>query len=107
MKKLFKIAFINQGQIYELYSRSVVGSDLAYGFVEVSELVFETDHSVVIDPSEERLRTEFEDVEVLHLPLHSIVRIEQVKKRGKAVIRDRKSGEKVTPLPLDGPRRKR
>src|SRR5690625_7008728 len=74
MKKLFKIAFINQGQIYELYSRSVVGSDLAYGFVEVSVLVFENDHSVVIDPSEERLRTEFEDVEVLHLPLHSIVR---------------------------------
>src|SRR5690625_6975248 len=106
MKKLFKIAFINQGQIYELCSRRVVGSDLAYGFVEGSELVFESDHGVVIDPSEERLRTEFEDVEVLHLPLPSIVRIEQVKKRGKAVIRDRKSGEKVTPLPLDGPRRK-
>src|SRR5690625_4545272 len=106
MKKLFKIAFINQGQIYELYSRSVVGSDLAYGFVEVSELVFENDHSVVIDPSEERLRTEFEDVEVLHLPLHSSVRIEQVKKRGKGVIRDSKSGDKVRRLQLGGPRRK-
>src|SRR5690625_7396544 len=97
MKNLFKIAFINQGQIYELYSRRVVGSDLAYGLVEGSELVFENDHSLVIDPSEERLRTEFEDVEVLHLPRHSIVRIEQGRKRGKAVIRERKSGGKVTP----------
>ena len=30
----------------------------------------------------------------------------QVKKRGKCVIRDRGTGEKVTQLPLDGPGRK-
>lgn len=107
MTTLYKVSFLNQGKVYEIYCNRVSGSDLAYGFVEVSGLVFETDDSVVIDPTEEQLRAEFEDVEVLHLPMHSVIRIEQVKKRGAAVIRDSKSGEKVTQLPLDGPRRKR
>lgn len=107
MAKLFKVSFHNQGKVYELYCRKVAGSDLSYGFIEVSELVFETDESVVIDPTEERLREEFEATEVLHLPMHSVIRVEQVQRRGTCVIRDSKSGEKVTPLPLDGPGRKR
>jgi len=107
MPKLYKVSFLNQGQVYELYCRRVIDSGLSYGFVEVSELVFETDESVVIDPTEERLREEFEDVEVLHLPMHSVIRIEQVRKRGIAAIRDSHSGEKVTSLPVSGPRRKR
>jgi hypothetical protein len=40
------------------------------------------------------------------LPLQSVIRIEQVKKRGKCVIRDHGTGDKVTPLPLGGPGRK-
>lgn len=104
---MYKISFLNQGQVYEIYCRKVAGSDISYGFVEASKLVFETDESVVIDPTEERLREEFADVEVLHIPMHSVIRIEQVKKRGTCVIRDSKSGEKVTPLPVDGPHRKR
>lgn len=104
---MYKISFLNQGQVYEIYCRKVSGSDISYGFVEASELVFETDESVVIDPIEERLREEFADVEVLHIPMHSVIRIEQVKRRGACIIRDSKSGEKVTQLPIDGPRRRR
>ncbi|MEE4331163.1 MAG: DUF1820 family protein [Wenzhouxiangella sp.] len=104
---MFKVAFLNQGKVYELFCEKVSGSDLSYGFVEISGLIFEGDDSVVIDPTEERMREEFEDVEVLHVPIHAVIRVEQVKKRGTCVIRDSKSGEKVTPLPLDGPRRKR
>jgi hypothetical protein len=36
--------------------------------------------------------------------MHSIVRVEQVAKKGQAVIRDRESGEKVTPFPISPPR---
>ena len=104
---MFKVIFHNHNKVYELFCRKVVGSDIAYGFVEISDLVFETDESLVIDPTEERLREEFADVERLNLPLHSIIRVEQVRKRGACVIRDSKSGEKVTQLPLDGPRRNR
>lgn len=104
---MYKISFLNQGKVYELFARQVAGSDLSYGFIEVSELVFDNDSSVVIDPTEERMREEFADVEVLHIPMHSVIRIEQVKKRGTCVIRDSQTGEKVTPLPVDGSRRKR
>lgn len=107
MTKLYKVSFLNRGQVYELFCRKVVGSQLSYGFVELSDLVFEADDTVVIDPTEERLREEFEDLEVLHLPIGAVVRIEEVRKRGTAVIRDIKSGDKVTQLPVDGPGRKR
>ena len=104
---MYKVTFFNQGKVYELFCKKVAGSDMAYGFVEISDLVFESDDSVVIDPTEERLREEFADVERIHLPMHAVIRVEEVQKRGTCAIRDSKSGEKVTPLPLDGPRRGR
>jgi hypothetical protein len=104
---MFKVIFHNQNKVYELFCEKVEGSDMAYGFVEMSDLVFETDESLVIDPTEERLREEFAGVKRVHLPMHSVIRVEEVRKRGTCAIRDSKSGEKVTPLPLDGPRRGR
>ena len=53
-----------------------------------------------MDPTEERLREEFADTRVLHLPMQSIVRIEEVAQRGAAAIRDGASGEKIVPLPM-------
>ncbi len=104
---MFKITFLNHGKVYELFCNKVRSSDLSYGFIEVAELVFEGDETLVIDPTEERMREEFADVETMHIPAHSVVRVEKVKKRGACVIRDTHSGEKVTQLPLDSPRRKR
>ncbi len=65
-----------------------------------SGLEFGDKDSLVVDPTEEKMRDEFDGVEVLHLPMHSVLRVEQVKKKGQAVIRDRESGEKVTPFPV-------
>ena len=36
---LFKIAFMSQGQVYEVYARSVGQGDL-FGFIVIEELVF-------------------------------------------------------------------
>jgi len=98
-EKLYRIAFLNHGKVYELFCTGVCTSGLL-GFVEVSGLEFEEKDSLVVDPTEEKLRDEFDGVEVLHLPMHSVLRVEQVKKKGQAVIRDRESGEKVTPFPV-------
>ena len=97
--KLFRVAFLNHGKVYELFCTGVCTSSLL-GFVEVSGLVFGEKDSVVVDPTEEKMWDEFDGVEILHLPMHSVLRVEQVRKKGKAVIRDRESGEKVTPFPL-------
>jgi hypothetical protein len=96
--RLYKIVFLNNGKVYELFSEGVTSSGL-WGFIEVSDLVFENSEGLVVDPTEEKMRQEFEHARVLHLPVQSVLRVEEVEKRGQCLIRDRKSGEKVTPFP--------
>jgi len=97
---LFKVTFLNHGRIYALYARRVSSGSL-WGFTEVAELVFDVNDGVVIDPTEERLRDEFGDTRVLHLPMQSVIRIEEVEKKGPSAIRDAATGESVvTPFPL-------
>jgi hypothetical protein len=101
-KTLYKITFFNAGKVYELYARRV-GSSSLWGFTEVAELVFDVHEGLVVDPTEERLRDEFGGTKVLHLPMQSIVRIEEVERKGASAIRDATTGEKVvTPFPLPG-----
>lgn len=84
-KHLYKVVFVNQDQVYEIYAKNVYQSDI-YGFVTVEDFVFGEKSSIVIDPTEEKLRTEFENVNRSFIPMHAIVRIDQVKKRGPAKI---------------------
>lgn len=99
-KTLYKVTFFNAGRIYELYAGRVSSSAL-WGFTEVADLVFDVHTGVVIDPTEERLRDEFAGTRSLHLPMQSIVRIEEVEKKGQSAIRDAATGEKVvTPFPM-------
>lgn len=100
--KLYKVTFLNHARVYELYARSVAASSL-WGFTEIGELVFDINDGMVIDPTEERLRNEFGNTRVLHLPMQSIVRIEEVEKKGQSAIRDAAAGESVVtlfPLPV-------
>lgn len=99
-RPLFKISFLSHGKIYELYARRVDSSRL-WGFTEVAELEFDVRDGVLVDPAEERLRDEFGGSRSLHLPMQSILRIEEVEHRGKASIRDATTGESVvTPFPM-------
>jgi len=99
-KRLYMSTFLNAGRVYELYARQVASGAL-WGFTEVADLVFDVHDGLVIDPTEERLRDEFGNTRVLHLPMQSIVRIEEVERKGQSAIRDAATGEKVvTPFPL-------
>jgi hypothetical protein len=102
-KKLYKVTFLSQGKTLELYARHV-GSSTLWGFTEVGDLVFEANDGLVVDPTEEKLRDEFRNTRMLHLPMQSIVRIEEVEKRGPLAIRDAASGEKIMPFPIAPPR---
>jgi hypothetical protein len=77
--------FVNQGKVYEIYARKVSHGGL-FGFVEVEELVFGERSTVVLDPAEERIKSEFAGVKRSYLPLQSIVRIDEVRKQGSAKI---------------------
>jgi len=104
VRKLYKIVFLTQGKVYELYAKRIHSSEL-YGFVQVSDLIFDAQSSLLVDPSEERLRDEFAKTRHLHLPMHSVIRVEEVEERGIAVIRDAQTGEKIMPFPLSVPRK--
>ena len=97
---MYKVTFLHLGKCYELYARHVASSSL-WGFTEIGELVFEpAGLGMLVDPTEERLREEFADTRVLHLPMHSVVRIEEVERKGPLVIREAGDGQKITPFPL-------
>ncbi len=85
-EQLYRISFTQDGEIYEIYSRLIEESHL-FGFIEISDIVFGETSTLVVDPSEERLRMEFKDISSIHVPMHNINRIDQVKRSGVAKIK--------------------
>ncbi len=96
-KKLYKVIFNNQGKIYEIYAKNVTNSNL-FGFVEVEKIVFGERTTVVVDPSEEKIKTEFSGVTRIYIPMHSIIRVDEVDKKGVSKI-SKAEGDNITQLP--------
>ena len=103
-KPIYKVIFMNQGKVFEIYARSVSHGTL-FGFVEVEKLVFRSRSSVVVDPSEERIQSEFSGVTRTFLPMHSIVRIDEVEKQGASKVTAVEGGNVAQfPIPMYAPR---
>lgn len=104
-RRLYRVSFLQQGNVYEVYARKVVQGAF-YGFVEVEELVFGEKSTVVVDPGEEKLKSEFKDVTRFHIPMHAVLRIDEVSSPGVAKMVAGEPGSKVTPFPVytGGPR---
>lgn len=99
-KPIYKIIFLNQGRVYEIFARSVSQGTL-FGFIEVAQIVFGEKSSLVVDPSEENLKSEFENVTRIHIPMHSIIRIDEVDKQGTAKITNVSGSEgNIMPFPV-------
>ncbi len=98
-KHIYKVIFHNQGKIFEIYARQVHHGAML-GFIEVEKLLFGERSSVVVDPSEENLKNEFKGVERTYIPMHSIIRIDEVEKQGTAKVTESKPGENVMPFPV-------
>lgn len=97
---IYKVIFANQGKVYEIYASSVSQGGL-FGFVEIEELLFGEKSAVVVDPSEEALKIEFKGVRRSFIPMHSILRIDQVDKQGTGRIRPGEEGtSNVAPFPM-------
>ncbi len=82
-KTLYRVQFLSNDVLFELYAHRVSEGNL-FGFIEIEDILFGERSSVVVDPSEERLRGEFQDVQSTFIPIHDILRIDQVEKMGKA-----------------------
>ena len=95
---VYKVLFVNQGQSYEIYAKEVQQSSI-YGFIEVEELLFGERSKMLVDPAEEKLKSEFEGVNKSLIPVHAVIRIDQVKAQGVAKISEIKGGS-VTAFPM-------
>ncbi len=96
--RVFRVAFLNQGKVYEIYAKRVQQGEL-YGFVEVQDLLFEESSAVLVDPSTERLKSEFNGVNRTIIPIHAIIRIDEVEKGGQGKIHDVSDKSNITPFP--------
>ena len=87
-KRVYRVKFASEGKIFELYAR-VVGAGSILGFIEISDLVWGRRSEVIVDPGEQELKNEFAGVRRIQVPIHAVVRIDEVEKSG---------GAKVLPL---------
>jgi len=101
-KHIYKIQFMNQGKVYEIFARSVRQGEL-FGFLEVEKLVFGERTTVVVDPSEERIKTEFAGVSRPFIPLHAVIRIDEVEKQGVSKISKLEGNIAQFPVPVYAP----
>ncbi|MFD2111545.1 DUF1820 family protein [Thiorhodococcus fuscus] len=96
---IYRISFLNQGNIYQLHARSVDSSNL-YAFVEVADILFGERSEILVDPSEEKLKAEFEGVKRTYIPMHAVIRIDEVSKEGQNRIVGTSEGATITPFPM-------
>lgn len=98
-KSIFRIIFQNQGNVYELYAREVNQNEF-YAFVEIGDIIFGERSKLVVDPSEEQLKSQFSGVKRTLIPLHSVIRIDEVEKEGNNKILATDEKGTVTPFPV-------
>ena len=94
--EIYKITFLNKGKVYEVFVNQVYQGDL-YGFIEVEGYMFNEKSQVVVDPNEEKLKSEFNGVKRSFIPMQAIVRIDEVEKSGVCKI---SSGDNIAPFPV-------
>ena len=95
-KGIYKVVFVQLGEIYEIYAEAIYQSDM-YGFIEVEDYIFDQNSQIVVDTSEEKLKNEFKGVQRSYIPVSCIMRIDEVDKRGIAKITANDSA-KVMPI---------
>ncbi len=97
---IYKVLFVNQNKVYEVYCRAIYQSEL-YGFVEVEDYVFGEPTQVIVDPAEEKLKNEFQGVNRSYIPMHAIIRIDEVEQEGVGKISETTGeGGNVTAFPM-------
>jgi len=71
-----------------------------YGFLEIGEIIFGERSAVLVDPSEEKLKREFGGVKRTFVPIHSVIRVDEVEKEGTNKVTAASGEDNVTPFPV-------
>lgn len=101
---LYRVQFISNGEQYDLYVREIVQGHM-FGFIEIADFVWNTHTTVLVDPSHEKLKSEFEQVTRTYIPMHNVLRIDQVKKQGLSKITELDTKVTQFPSPIYTPKK--
>ena len=103
---LYRVIFQANDNTYDLYCKQIYQSDLG-GFIEIEDIIFQPNETL-INPSEEKLRKEFEGVKRTFVPMYNLIRIDEVDHSGVSrVVQQRNdrvalfpnlSSQKFTPI---------
>ena len=96
---VYKIIFHNGKQIFEVFAKHIYQSDM-WGFVEIEEMLFGERSAILVDPGEEKLKSEFAGVKRSYIPMQSIIRIDEVEKQGAAKINEGGDSGKIATFPM-------
>lgn len=84
---IYRVIFTQNETPYEIYAKYLTEESLM-GFIEVEELIFhDAKSTVLVDPTEEKMRAEFKGVKRSYIPMHTILRIDELVKEDAARIR--------------------
>ncbi|MCF3097610.1 DUF1820 family protein [Aeromonas australiensis] len=98
-KALYRVQFVFHNERYEVYVREVNQGQL-FGFIEIADFVWDNHTALIVDPSHEKLKSEFADVHHTLIPMHQVLRIDKVKKQGAARITELGSNIASFPGPI-------
>lgn len=96
---VYRIVFIQNDTVVEAYAKHVSEAENLFGFIVIEDFLFGEKSSVVVDPSEERLKALFQDVRRTFIPLQEIVRIDEVEKQGTGKVMPLPKGSSVASFP--------
>ena len=97
---IYKVIFVNQNNVYEVYAKAIYQSEM-YGFIEVEDFIFGERSQMIVDPGEEKLKTEFSGVSRSYIPMHAVIRIDEVEKEGVGKVSEAAGGSgNVAAFPL-------
>ncbi len=83
--RLYRILFHQNDKVYEIYTRYLSDESLM-GFVEAESLIFSETEGADVSPELEALKAEFLGVNRVHIPVHLIIRIDEVDQGGLAKV---------------------
>lgn len=98
-KPVYRVQFHNQGSVYELYARHVSHGEM-YGFVEIADIIFGERSAVLVDPSEEKLKSQFDGVKRTFVPVHAVIRVDEVEREGTNKVLGTSEGGNVAQFPM-------
>ena len=82
----YRITFLQQDKLYEVYA-NYISEETLMGFIEIEELIFDQDSDLLVNPADERMKTEFKDVKRSYIPMHTILRIDEVSSDDKSPVK--------------------